>query len=216
MFNNCNANTNGELYFFNKIKSDLSIVFDVGCRNDSLFRNCTCDVHYFDPNKKFMNQLKHLENKNSKSFFNDFGLSNKECELNYFDDYQSFVDRSGTTKKNSSVQIFKTRTAKSYVDKNNIDKINFLKIDTEGFEFNVIKGFGERLNIVQIIQFEYGGTFKDAGISLLEIINYLKEMGFHSFSYLNKNGMTTIENFEDHYQYSNIVCFNKTFNNDNN
>lgn len=209
MLNNSNPDTNGEFYFFNKIKEDFSIVFDVGCRNDSLLRNSTCEVHYFDPNIKFINQLKKLENKNSKSFFNNFGLSDKECELNYFNEYQSFIDRSKTIKRDSSIEIFKTKTAKSYVDTHDIDKIDFLKIDTEGFEFNVLKGFGEKLNIVQIIQFEYGGTFKDAGISLLGIINYLKEMEFHSFSYLNKNGTTTIENFEDHYQYCNIVCYNK-------
>lgn len=209
MFNNDNPYTNGEVSFLNKIKEDCSIVFDVGCRNDSLFRDITCEVHYFDPNKKFINQLRKIENKNSKSFFNNFGLSDKECELNYFSEYQSFIDRSKTIQIDSSIEIFKIKTAKSYLDTHNINKIDFLKIDTEGFEFNVIKGFGEKLNIVQIIQFEYGGTFRDAGISLIEIINYLKEIGFNNFSYLNENGTETIENFEDHYQYCNIVCYNK-------
>jgi hypothetical protein len=62
---------------------------------------------------------------------------------------------------------------------------------------------------VKIVQFEYGGTFKDNKVKLSEVIDYLKEFGFFDFSYLTSMGMDKIENFNDHYQYCNIVCFNK-------
>ena len=64
-FNNCDARTNGELYFLNIIKNELKVVFDIGCRNDSLFLNLDCDVHYFEPVTHFLNDLKNQNNNNN-------------------------------------------------------------------------------------------------------------------------------------------------------
>ena len=61
---------------------------------------------------------------------------------------------------------------------------------------------------VKIIQFEYGGTYLDNNIKLVEMKNYLETFGFTDFSYLVKNGSIPITDFKDHYQYCNIVCIN--------
>lgn len=52
-------------------------------------------------------------------------------------------------------------TGDSYVKNNNINKINFLKIDVEGAEKLVLFGFSETLSLnkIDIIQFEYVGSF---------------------------------------------------------
>ena len=52
-------------------------------------------------------------------------------------------------------------------------------------------------------------------IKLIEVIEYLKKYNFTKFSYLNKNGLELIEDFTDHYEYSNIVCLNKDSNHTN-
>ena len=41
------------------------------------------------------------------------------------------------------------------IKKFKIDKIDLLKIDTEGYELNVIKGFGTNIDIVKVIIFEH-------------------------------------------------------------
>jgi hypothetical protein len=61
----------------------------------------------------------------------------------------------------------------------------------------------------KIIQFEYGGTFLDNKLKLKDVIDYLTGFGFHKFSYLSSFGTAPIVNFDDHYQYCNIVCINK-------
>lgn len=101
------------------------------------------------------------------------------------------------------------KTGKDYVTDKNIQHIDFLKIDTEGNELKVLKGFDTFLNNVNIIQFEYGGTFKDSNIKLKDVIDYLSEW-FEEFSYISPNGLVKLENYNDHYNYCNIVCFNKT------
>ena len=40
-------------------------------------------------------------------------------------------------------------TLDDYIIENNIKRIDFLKIDTEGYEFNVIKGLGEHIKNVK-------------------------------------------------------------------
>ena len=36
-----------------------------------------------------------------------------------------------------------------------MDKIDFLKVDTEGYEYNVLKGLGTKLSAVSLIMFEH-------------------------------------------------------------
>lgn len=99
--------------------------------------------------------------------------------------------------------------AKDYIIENDIKTIDFLKIDTEGYELEVLQGFEEYIRIVKIIQFEYGGTFLDNNIKLIDVIQYLQLFGFGDFAYLTQNGTVPLTNYDDHYQYCNIVCINK-------
>lgn len=210
-FKNDNSKTNGEYELFNRIKNNINVIFDVGCRTDSEMIEFDGICHYFDPRKDFIDKLSSLNTKNKKSYFNAFGLGEKENSLWYYPRYQSFLNRTVSCKISDEKNkiLLKIKTAKEYIKKHNIKSIDFLKIDTEGFEFSVLKGFEDYLKIVKIIQFEYGGTYLDNGIKLIDVINYLKSFGFYNFSYLVKNGTVPITDFKDHYQYCNIVCINK-------
>ena len=101
------------------------------------------------------------------------------------------------------------KKGKDYVINKNIKTIDFLKIDTEGYELKVLQGFEDFLENIKIIQFEYGGTFLDNNIKLIDVKNYLENKGFNKFSYLTNDGTVLITDFNDHYQYCNIVCINK-------
>jgi FkbM family methyltransferase len=214
MFNNCNSKTNGEEKFFMDIKDNINIIFDVGCRSDSEFINFSGEVHYFDPVESFVEKLKNQKNINKKSYFNNFGLGNENKELYYYPKYQSFYDRinSCTFSDDSNKILLHIKKGKDYVIDNNIQNIDFLKIDTEGYELEVLQGFDNFLENIKIIQFEYGGTFLDNNTKLIDVIKYLENKNFYNFSYLTNNGATLITDFNDHYQYCNIVCINKNSN----
>jgi FkbM family methyltransferase len=70
--------------------------------------------------------------------------------------------------------------AKNIIKKFKIEQIDLLKIDTEGYEFNVIKGFGKNINLVKVVIFEHhydlmitkNYTFRD-------INKYLVNQGFN-------------------------------------
>jgi FkbM family methyltransferase len=211
MFNQCDPNTNGELDFIQSIKDKLNIVFDVGCREDSLLLDLECEAHYFEPNIEFFDQIRSKPNKNKKSFFNNFGLGNIESKLIYHKKHQSFIHRTKTCGQDNDTTIFDVKKAITYIRNNDIEFIDFLKIDVEGYELYVVQGFEDYLSKIKIIQFEYGGTYIDANIRLIDIINKLST-NFTNFNYLDKNKLVPIQDYEDHHQYCNIVCFNREYN----
>ena len=214
MFNNCNSKINGEEKFFTNIKDNINVIFDVGCCSDSEFINFTGDVHYFDPVNEFIEKLKIQKISNKSSYFNNFGLGEETKEIYYYPNYQSFYDRIKSCNKSDDANkiLLNIKKGKDYIINNNIKNIDYLQIDTEGYELNVLQGFENYLENIKIIQFEYGGTFLDNNKKLIDVINYLKQKGFYKFSYLTNYGTEIITNFNDHYQYCNIVCINKNSN----
>lgn len=109
--------------------------------------------------------------------------------------------------------MMQIRTAKDYIIEKDIANIDFIKIDTEGYELDVLRGFEDYLYNVNIIQFEYGGTYLDNNIKLIDVINHLKKYNFNNCSYLTSDGSILITNFTDHYQYCNIIATNIDINN---
>jgi predicted sugar kinase len=63
-------------------------------------------------------------------------------------------------------------TLDAFADAHGIDRIDFLKIDVEGHEKDVIAGASQRLHDgrIGVVQFEYGGTYLDAGVRLREVV----------------------------------------------
>tara|TARA_Y100000389_G_scaffold1905_1_gene1947 strand:+ start:1610 stop:2260 length:651 start_codon:yes stop_codon:yes gene_type:complete len=208
----CVSSLNGETHFFNNIKPHIDIIFDVGSRSDSDFLEFVGEVHYFDPNHGFMEKLKKMKSLNTSSYHNTFGLGNTNSKLNYYPKYQSFYDRIKSCKVSDDVNkiVLQIQKGKDYMIENKISKIDFMKIDTEGYELEVLKGFEDYLQNIMIIQFEYGGTYIDSGNRLLDVVHLLENKGFENFSYLSKSGPVLITNFKDTYKYCNIVCINKT------
>ena len=163
---------------------------------------------------EFIQTLKEQVNTNKYAYFNNFGLGNENTSLYYYPKYQSFYNRINSCRVNDDAnkRLLFIKKGNEYMIEKNVKNIDFLKIDTEGFELKVLQGFENLIENIQIIQFEYGGTFLDNNTKLIDVIHYLEQHGFYKFSYLTSSGTELITNFDDHYQYCNIVCINKNSN----
>ena len=65
------------------------------------------------------------------------------------------------------------------IDKFKIDKIDLLKIDTEGYELNVIKGFESNIDIVKVVIFEHHYDLMiSKNYTYSDINSYLINKGF--------------------------------------
>ena len=216
VFDNCNPYTNGETRIANEVLSKTNqVIFDVGCRQDSLFINAhNNEVHFFDPCPEYIDNLQKTDS-NTTTKYNKFGLSNKEEVLSWHPANECFL--LNILENNDSFHIDRVdlplKRADEYIKENKIEKIDFLKIDVEGFEKKVLEGFGDSLNNVDCIQFEYGGVWKPIEWegrgeppTLNSVLSNLEKYGFNKFEYIGQYENLSIGNREDHYRHCNILC----------
>ena len=121
-------------------------------------------------------------NKNSKYFKKKSFFLNKLHAQNFY--------------KNIDIQIIRLD---EYLNNNSIEYINFMKVDTEGYELDVLKGLGTKIHNVQYIMFEHHyhdmliKTYKFSDINeLLVKNNFIKifkaKMPFRkTFEYIYEN-----------------------------
>ena len=90
-------------------------------------------------------------------------------------------------------------TLDSFIEKHDIQKVDLLKIDTEGYEFNVLKGLSKHCQKINLIYFEH--HYDDMIIKNYkfgDIHNLLREKGFIM---IKKSKMVFRKSFE--YVYEN-------------
>ena len=140
-----------ELELFKFISPDIDVVVDVGARTDIDYKlikpSLTC--HLFEPEPEFFSTLagkcEGLENMH----LNNYGLSDEEGFFHYNDGIQSFR---GHNKDDRTMLV---RTLDMYIRENNIDKIDFLKMDTEGWDLKVLMGCIDHWSKIKYLQYEH-------------------------------------------------------------
>jgi FkbM family methyltransferase len=157
-----------ELELYQDIIPKCRMIFDVGVQYESPFFNINpnAEIHLFEPIKECADKLK-LKHKN----VNCFALGSKEETKNFFWKYGAWKSRPRFDGMQETRKI-KIKTINNYCKKEGIKTIDYLKVDTEGFDFEVIKG--ANLINIKYIQFEDFGTFYN-GESIIDIMNYLAD-----------------------------------------
>ncbi len=142
-------NENHLFYQFITKNIDKGVMFDVGADFGSTCINYAKKgwiAHAFEPKKKFCDILKNTKNiENLKIFVNQKCVGDRE--LNDMDFYISNVSEgisSLTNFHNSHIlSDYKVDIIRldNYIIQNNIQDVEFIKIDTEGYDLFVLKGF---------------------------------------------------------------------------
>lgn len=173
-----------EVEFFNLIKKYVDVVFDVGARDDIDYIKNSYDksrkFHLFEPVQEFISNcqkqiedLNPADNINNEIYLNAIGIGSETGLMDYYPNTQSFVFR---THDANSVDVglsFPIKTLDNYCEENNISNIDFLKIDIEGMEIDVLNG-GRKIieNSTKIIQFEFGLCILDRQINPDDLIGW--------------------------------------------
>jgi FkbM family methyltransferase len=143
------------------------VIFDVGSNNGQYlqlllqnFKTLKPTIHCFEPDDTAFATLQNNFKNNSSVILNNFALGDQNTKSILFSDglgdvKASLVDVNSNNLIEKEIEIKKLE---DYCIANKIGKINFLKIDTEGYEANVLIGSKKMLedNCVERIQLEHG------------------------------------------------------------
>jgi FkbM family methyltransferase len=156
----------GEIQLMDKLSQfKMNTIFDVGANEGEWTkmvstRQGEVDIHCFEPMPEVFKIL--LENTKDLDIMpNPFGLS-EVCEIRdmLFDHKNNRLTTPclELMREEPEIRQLIMLDGQSYCSSRKIDTIDFLKLDTEGHEYKILKGFGDVLNQqkICIIQFEYG------------------------------------------------------------
>jgi FkbM family methyltransferase len=164
-------------------------VFDVGANHGDwsailLSRNPAASIHCFEICPPTYDKL--VSNpacKQANVVFNQFGLADApgEIEISYFPGEDGLTTIYGELhqQKRQSLKV-KVGTGEQYCSDENIAEISLLKVDVEGAEHLVFKGFGPLLTPtkVPVIQFEYGQVNILSKFLLCDFYKFFESRGY--------------------------------------
>ena len=119
-------------------------------------------------------------------------INNIDQNSKYFKKKNTFLNLKKNENFIEEVEINQI-TLSDYLEQKKILKIDFLKIDTEGYEFNVLVGMGKYLQNVNLIMFEH----------------HYHDMLIKDYSFSDIHDLLKKNNFNQIYKYK--MPFRKTF-----
>lgn len=207
-----------------KIKNN-NIVFDVGA-NIGEWSQFTINnfpnviIHAFEPIPEIYKLLEKNMAKYKNIILNNVALFNDNKSTKFYY-YVNISKMSSIFRRRHEVEIniikskpkiinVPTILLDDYCKYKNINKIDYLKIDTEGAEFPILIGSKNMISTRKIkkIQFEYGECFLDGGTKLENVFKLLLNNGYKIFR-ITKTDLIPIPEFTfklEDYVYTNFLA----------
>ena len=192
-------------YIAKQTANQAMVVFDVVANVGSYARLVSkilpqAKIFSFEPAQEtflaLQNSIKEL--KNVEGFNFGFGKSLGKVVLysnSSASGLSSVYNREGLNLNNQ--EEIEIQTLDNFCEQHNISQIDFLKLDVEGNEYQVLEGAKNLLkgNNIKFIQFEFGGTDIDARVFFRDFYNLLSPQ-FQIFRIL-KNGLHPILEYKE-------------------
>lgn len=204
--------SNGEVTILKKIaKLNPKVIIDGGANigSYSLLVNKLMpqtQIYAFEPVKNSFEKLKQhtIEKPNINCY--KIGLYKTSCikEINLYEsNTHSSIFKIQNANKTKGKQRIALVKGDEFLIKNKIKKVDLLKIDLEGAEYDAILGFEEHIDkgLIKMIQFEYGVINITTKKLLLDYYNYFESKGY----LLGKIFPKTVEFRKYEYKYEDFL-----------
>lgn len=184
--------------FYKTVLHECDVIFDVGCRDDNVFYeiNPNAEIHLFDPNDvNIGEEVESLKNVH----FNNYAMGSMSGIIQFHHKYGSILHRTEEPKFEGLHQSIPVEidTIANYCRARRIDKIDFLKIDTEGYDFEVIKGVGaDLLSKIKYIQVESWQDGRFGGETDEDIFNFFSGWNIYKLNTRPVNYIVTKQNLD--------------------
>jgi len=205
--------TNGEKWLLERLAPfDLKTIFDVGANHGQWTQlaydaHPSARIHSFEIVPGTFAMMKdNLAGMADRTILNSIGLSNREGMAKVHIDPSSDVLSTTLDFASDSAAALDTIqcpviTGARYCAEHGIERIDFLKIDVEGAEINVLRGFESLIDrqTIRIIQFEYNRGAIVSGFLLRDFFQYFTQRGytlgklypngvrFHDYSFIDED-----------------------------
>ena len=210
----CDSLTNGERRLWSLLEPQVKILIDVGIGKELTFPdNKTTQQYCFECNPLFCKQLERF--KSPTVGIITIGLSDCEGEKIYYSHSETFHCRpslNGCSSDCKCKRVVSITRLDTWIQENKLHHIDFLKIDVEGHELAVLKGAKNSLYLTRWVQFEYGGTYKDAKIKLNDVYKLLKLAGFMYIYLILPTTLELTSKANEDYQYANYFATREKLN----
>lgn len=224
--------SSGELFVINRLKNAFDknafnknrlghyIVFDVGANIGDYSNKFAeilgdkADIFAFEPSLETYQKLKQNVYQQSNIIPVNIGLGDVDGKHTLFLDKAESVLASLYKRQLDHLDIHMSKTEEisimtldGFCADNNIDHINFLKLDVEGHELKVFAGANGMLSTDKIdaIQFEFGGCNIDSRTYFQDFFYRLNDK-YHIYRIL-KNGLYPIRNYNERYEIFSTTNF---------
>lgn len=228
---NSERELSGELVFLKQLsnfyKKDEFIAFDIGANvgnySNMILENFgDCYVYCFEPHPETFQKLLANIGENKKVTLENFACSDTEEIVNIYGggtgaSLLESVHKNCDTNDKSEYDnnLVNTLILDKYINQNNINKINLLKIDTEGYELNVLESVVQTINkkMIEFVQFEFNSMQVYNKTFLNDMHRILNNYYFYR---LLPNELLLLELdkkyvpfYHEIFAYQNIVCVRK-------
>ncbi len=198
---------------------DSPIVFDLGAYRGgytdfvkSVKPDSVC--YLFEPNTSLFLDLRKKYNAFNVAVSDTTGNDIFYTCLNKEDELSSLIKREIFSELNFKADFIRTITIDSFCSLLNINNIDFLKVDVEGAELDVLYGSKWMLTAssIKFIQVEYGGTYEDSETTFKQIIEYVSHFGYKVYELINdKLSLVALDTFIEDYRFTNFLITRHDF-----
>lgn len=178
------------LFFKHRVDIDMNVVFDIGANQGQFSKYIQVYLPYskffcFEPfPQTFLELKKNLEDSRFTHFqlaFGDFQESLSVLQNNPdSSDTNSLIHRNNRSRNKDEVNI-EVITLDHFLEENQIEAIDLLKIDTEGYDLKVLKGAKESLKAgrIKLVYVECGlDPSNDYHVFFPEILSFLNNLNY--------------------------------------
>jgi FkbM family methyltransferase len=223
-FGNCNFRNNGEAENVKRFLKDGGVFFDVGANlghmtNIAVSSSANVSAYAFEPIEKIFSRLICNVPKSVNTYL--MAVDRQEGSRQFYEwgDEECINGAGAFYYRDVLLPHFKgvyqtlevpTVSIDAFWKGNNLDYIDYLKIDVEGGEEDVIMGAIDMIerNKIGVVHFEYGSTFLLSNITLKGLYGFFLNRGY-VFYRICPTGLIEISEWKvdlENYEYANYIA----------
>jgi FkbM family methyltransferase len=219
-----NPEQNGEYWLLGNVlaqtKAPIPVLFDVGANQGNwtlealaLANAKVVRIEAFEPSSETRQIFSRRVNEIASVAVNDLALSSEPGTASFYSNSAGAGTNSLDSVSGDNVEAVRVSTVDLFMAEKGIETIDFLKIDTEGFDFNVLQGASKALQQgrIDIIQFEYNWRWLINHKSLRDVFAFIADKPYR-FGKLSHNRIHLFDDWHfelDRYFENNYVLVHK-------